>query len=121
MTTPMPEWLEKKMKRFSELYAGGADDEPSVNRHKGFEAGFPACHALMAEREAKLVEELEHWRAKYIGCQDHYIPRTAKLFEALKANMDWIGPPQTNHPLIYDSQREQAWKLGRQAIADVGE
>ena len=38
------------------------------------------------------------------------------LLAALKANLDWIGPPPTD-PHSYDSKREDAWKLGKAAIA----
>ena len=40
------------------------------------------------------------------------------LLAALKANMEWIGrPPVDRHS--YDSKREDAWAMGKQAIADV--
>ena len=39
-----------------------------------------------------------------------------ELLEALKANMKWIGPPPVDRH-SYDNLREDAWALGKAAIA----
>ena len=39
-----------------------------------------------------------------------------ELLEALKANMKWIGPPPVDRH-SYDNLREDAWVLGKAAIA----
>jgi hypothetical protein len=42
---------------------------------------------------------------------------TRKVVEALQMHMDWIGAPPTGRE-SFDSLREDAWKLGRVALAD---
>ena len=39
-----------------------------------------------------------------------------ELASALEANTDWIGAPPTGM-YEYDSQREDAWKVGKEALS----
>lgn len=44
------------------------------------------------------------------------LARVIVMQQALEMHMEWIGPPPTS-PECYDSPREDAWALGKQALS----
>ena len=64
------------------------------------------------------VEGLDGYPNELAHKLDDALQQNADLLAALKANMDWIGrPPVDRHS--YDSKREDAWEMGKRAIADA--
>ena len=93
------------------------------------ECGRPDClitdlHTHQAGTDGIIGQVCKHGslaRSCYI-CEleaerDAWKQRCQRLVEALKKNMDWIGCPPTG-PYTFDSQREDAWSLGKEALKE---